>query len=300
MIKTLLALVLCSLITVPYSGFTNDVPCGGLQCNAGDSGTFVGASKKFIRSLATPSRPAGNSSPRVETWTEYSWVIDCPGNTPDQPDMALCGHAVQFCEENQPGSSGPYSIIYQRQVSERGPESPWERLVPTCYTDAVPARSAAPAELTEAMIVEQFHRTDFALPELRVEPPGGDVLVNLPVYAEIRWPDTGFEPGEVDTTTLAGQQVRIRPNLESVTYDFGDGTTFGPTSSLGGGYPDGDVTHIYAGDGDFEPTATVTFAGEVSVDGGDWATVPGTAEITGPSMSLTAHTSRNRLYTNPD
>lgn len=224
-------------------------------------------------------------------------MIDCVGNNPDNPEDVLCGRAVTYCEENVPGSSGPYSIIYRRVVDAGGPLSGWERVGPTCYTAEVPPRSgeAAP-ELTEAMVIEQFHRTQFAAPTVSVQPVDNRALVNLPVYFELSWPEEGHQPMEIDTTVLIGREVRIRPTLTSATYHFGDGSSHGPTTSLGGPYPTGDVTHEYAAEAMVTPHITVIYGGDVSVDGGTWAAIPGSVTVDGPTQPLEILTSTNRLY----
>ncbi|WP_139720474.1 hypothetical protein [Serinicoccus chungangensis] len=153
-------------------------------------------------------------------------------------------------------------------------------------------------ELTEAMIIEQFHRTQFALPQTVMEPPGNRTLVNLPVYFELAWPEGGFQPQEVDVTTLIGHEVRIRPTLVGATYVTGDGTVIGPTTSLGGPYPGGDITHEYGSAADVGPYISVEYGGEVSVDGGEWSTIPSTVTIDGPATPLEVLTSTNRLYSN--
>lgn len=148
------------------------------------------------------------------------------------------------------------------------------------------------------MIIEQFHRTQFALPQAVMEPPGNRTLVNLPVYFELVWPEGGFEPQEIDVTTLIGHEVRIRPTLVGATYYTGDGEQVGPTESLGGPYPEGDITHEYTSAGDVSPYISVEYGGEVSVDGGEWSTIPSTVTIDGPETPLEIVESRNRLYSN--
>lgn len=148
------------------------------------------------------------------------------------------------------------------------------------------------------MILEQFHRTDFALPQVVIQPPDGQTLVNLPVYFQLSWPSDGFEPGEVDTTTIVGHQVRIRPTLTGATYVTGDGASIGPTTSLGGPYPTGDITHEYTRAAEVAPYISVEYGGEVSVDGGAWSVIPGSATVEGPASPLQVLTSKNRLYSN--
>lgn len=273
-----------------------DPPCRDIVCEIGGGGSYVGMSKAETRHLRD-TFPPGTSPEAPEKWYEYSAVIDCAGNDPYYPDRVHCEFATAYCEEHRPDSHGPYSRIYRRVVDDSGPTSGYALVGPTCFRSVVPERSGEPPqELTEEMILEQFHQTQFALPSASVEPPGGRVLVNLPVYFELTWPEDGFEPEEIDTSEIIGHEVRIRPTLDSVTYFFGDGESIGPTESLGGSYPDGDVTHEYTDATAVEPYISVVYGGEVSVDGGAWSTIPGSVTVDGPATPLDVLTSTNRLY----
>lgn len=277
-------------------GVPPDPPCSGLECDHEGGGAEVGLRLAEVQALAGQYPPPRVGEDR-DTWFTYVAVIDCVGNTPDNPDAVHCDYAVNFCEDRVPDSHGPRSWIYRRVTGEDGPLDAWAVVGPTCYTDSVPPRSGADAqELTMEMILEQFHRTAFALPQPVIEPPDLRALVNLPVYFGLEWPADGFEPGEVDTTDIIGHEVRIRPNLQNVTYHFGDGSSVGPTQSLGGGYPDGDITHEYPGAGTVNPSIVVVYGGEVSVDGGEWMPIPGTATVDGPTVDLQVLESRNRLH----
>ncbi|WP_162801949.1 hypothetical protein [Ornithinimicrobium murale] len=267
-----------------------------IKCGIGRDGTYVGLSQEQTRNLRK-SYPPGRGPENPERWYEYVAVIACSGNDPHFPDRVHCEYATTYCEERQPGSSGPYSYIYRRIVDDDGNEGAYESVAPTCYRSDVPPRSGEPVkELTEEMIIEQFHQTDFALPSMSIEPPDGRTLVNLPVFYEAVWPEEGYEPDEIDTTDIIGFEVRIRPVLESATYHFGDGNSIGPTDSLGGPYPDGDVTHEYAEAATVEPYITVIFGGEVSVDGSAWTTIPGSVSVDGPLNPLEILTSSNQLF----
>ncbi|AXH95767.1 hypothetical protein DV701_06165 [Ornithinimicrobium avium] len=262
-------------------------------------GIYTGFTQDKTTALAQ-TYPPGSSAEIPTSIYQYVAVINCAPNSPEQPRLEICDASVNFCLENVPDSSGPYSIIYRRTAEPDG-SSPgdWSEIGRTCWTDSVPAASGSPAvELTEAMIVEQFHRTDFALPRAVIQPPDGSTLVNLPVYFQLDWPAAGFEPDEVDTTTLVGHEVRIRPTLIGATYVTGDGSSIGPTTSLGGGYPDGDVTHTYERSAEVSPHITVEYGGEVSVDGGEWTTIPSSATVAGPAAPLRVLASKNRLYDN--
>jgi hypothetical protein len=149
-----------------------------------------------------------------------------------------------------------------------------------------------------AMVLAAFHDTDFAKPTVEVEPKGNVTLVTLPTYFETRWPRAGYQPGEVDQVDparMAGFRVEIRPKVKSITYVYGDGTTSGPTTSLGGPYPTGDITKTYQQAGDFAVRADVTYAGEFRVDGGQWIAIPGDVTIRGTAENLTVTTAHARL-----
>lgn len=278
-----------------------DQPGDIITCIKDNDGTYVGLSEEQTIGLAD-DWPAGVNPEAPSAWYEYVAVIDCrPPNTIDEPRLEICQAALDVCQGVGGYTVNAYSIIYRRTVESGGDVlEDWADIGGTCYTDAVPSQSGEPAVvLTEAMILEQFHRTQFALPELVVQPPDGRTLVNLPVYFQLSWPEVGFEPGEVDTTTIVGHQVRIRPTLVGATYVTGDGASIGPTTSLGGPYPDGDITHTYvAAATGLTPYISVEYGGDVSVDGGEWLPIPGSATVDGPGSPLDVLTSKNRLYGN--
>ncbi len=229
---------------------------------------------------------------------EYVAVIACQQNTPQQPRLEICALALDLCDRLTPTGPGPLAWVYRRFITADGTESAWEVIGTTCFGSSVPPESGAAPVLTDAMIIEQFHQTDFAPPQALMQPPDNRTLVNLPVYYQLAWPEEGFEPQEIDTTDLAGFSVRIRPTLQDVTYSFGDGSSEGPTTSLGGPYPTGDITHTYLSKGSVNPSISVTYGGEVSVDGDDWQTIDASVAIDGPAVPLEVLTSRNRLYLN--
>jgi len=113
----------------------------------------------------------------------------------------------------------------------------------------------------------------------------------------VSWPATGFQPGEIDTITLLGTPVRIRPTLQGYTYVFGDGTSFGPTASPGGPYPIGDITHAYPTAGTYNARIDITYGGEFSVAGGAWIPIPDTVTVAGRLQPLTVKTVHARLVT---
>ncbi|MGB7449499.1 MAG: hypothetical protein WA892_10265 [Ornithinimicrobium sp.] len=223
-------------------------------------------------------------------------MINCPGNTINDVATAYCISADEYCETNEPDSAGPWSRLYRRVVNDDGDVGDWQNLGLTCFTDAVPATSGAPQDtLGINDIVAQFHRTDFAVPQVEIEPPGGRTLVHLPTFYALTWPNDGVEPEEVDTTTLLGHDVRIRPLFVNATYDFGDGDSSGPVKSLGGPYPNGGIQHVYVSRANVKASVSVTYGGEYSIDGQEWEPIPGSITVDGAVQPVEVLTSRNRL-----
>jgi hypothetical protein len=223
---------------------------------------------------------------------DYTSVYACPNNTPGETD-SLCPGAVMVCAGNTPQQGqGPRIRLYRRELDPNGAStSGWQLVGTTCLADLVPGRPV----LGLAQIMAAFHNTPWAKPTVHIQPEGNLTLVTLPTYFAVTWPEAGFQPGEADTVTLLGQQVQIRPTVDHYSYVFGDGTTLGPTTSPGGPYPSGEVTHAYPKAGVYNTRVDITFGGEFSLDGLAWITIPDTVTVPGPLQPLTVKTAHARL-----
>ena len=102
------------------------------------------------------------------------------------------------------------------------------------------------------------------------------------------------DPVVLWTTTL-GQQVEVVATPSAWTIDFGDGVVIGPTNHPGAPYPDLTNSHAYTQTGVYQVRVTTTYAGRYRVDDGSWRDVEGTASVTGPGVTLTAHTAQAHL-----
>ncbi|CCI52647.1 conserved hypothetical protein [Nostocoides jenkinsii Ben 74] len=182
--------------------------------------------------------------------------------------------------------------VYRRPY---GSDGPWVQVGWTCWSVLLPGSNTP----TMAMIEAAFHRTPFADPEVSIQPVGGRTLIRLDNWFAMKWSESGYEPEEIDTLNPAdwfSLRVRIKPIFESVTYDFGDGTSQGPTTSLGGVYPSGDIVKAYEAAGTYGVRATTVLKGEVSLNGSEWIAIPGQADLTGPTTDLEVVTAKNSLY----
>ena len=218
---------------------------------------------------------------------EYLSLNDCPEARPDSvTEQVSCAHALRDCP---PGQDGPLLRIWRRTLQAGRVVEPWSPRGITCAADVAPG---ARPTLTMADITAQLMRTPWAHPHISSQPAGDLTLVNLTTYYQVHWSTTGYQPGEIDQSVLRGIPVRIRPRLAGFTYDFGDGTTHGPTISTGGTYPDGDVRHAYRAAGQYEVRVTTTFGADYSLDGTTWNPIPRTVTVPGPTTTITVREAR--------
>lgn len=279
-----LAAVLLSLWLSPLAVAQPEAPAP-----PGFGGGFSGGGSTIEYYLERDrARVTGGEKPGVTY--RYSSVSFCAEGPDDYRADFYCAAAIRECANNTPDQGlGPANRIFRQEEGE----STWEFRGVTCFPNLV---DDGP-QLTMAMILEAFHDTAFAVPQITTEPRGDVTLVTLPTYYQVSWPEAGFAPDQIDTTNLLGFSVEIRPRLDSLTYHFGDGTTAGPTTDLGGPYPRGGITHEYERKGTFDARADVTYGGQFRVNGGAWSDIPGTTTITGASTPVTVMESRARLVT---
>ena len=260
-----------------------------------DGAVVRGMQKAELATLA--GMQPGSATAGDGPYYEFASVAHCPGATVGGSGFDnFCGQATGYCAGNTLESGlGPAVRIMQREVDATGAPvagATWTSVGITCFPELVPG--SAPT-LTMAMVLEQFHRTQFALPDVSMQPVGNRTLVNLPTYYQVDWAAGGFAPQSIDTSTIIGRQVEIRPTFQWVEYHYGDGISSGREQSLGGPYPTGNIRHTYTAIGDRQVQATVSYGGEFRVDGGAWIPIPDTVEIQGTPQALTVLEARARL-----
>lgn len=148
------------------------------------------------------------------------------------------------------------------------------------------------------MIQDAFNHTPWAIPQISTQPTGNTTLVGLDTFYKVNWTEAGFQPDEIDAidpVRMNGYHVDIRVKLDHFSYQFGDGAIFGPTTSIGGVYPNGNITHKYFTGGAYPASVVTTFAGEFRINGGTWAPIPNTATVPGPATTVTVRTAQAQL-----
>ncbi|GAB3111388.1 hypothetical protein GCM10027055_11890 [Janibacter alkaliphilus] len=156
----------------------------------------------------------------------------------------------------------------------------------------------APPTPSLGQIQEAFRELPFCMPEPTISPPGGKTLINFDTYYTASWPDGScLVPGEVsDTVTLLSWDIEYRIAAQDYTYDYGDGQTSGATTSTGGPYPTGDVTHQYSDTGTVDVRIDARLTGDYRVNGGAWQDLAATADLQDePAIPLTVVQAKNRL-----
>ena len=278
-------------------------PHAALAAGGGWGGGFTGGGARMdlkelsdLRKLKAEAARLRSTNAAVQY--RYASAANCPGNTPDSANSDdLCTEAARFCAGNTPEEGlGPSVRPFRREIDASGnPKGAWRQYGVTCFPQEAPG---AKPGLTMQLVLAAFHDTKFATPSVAIQPKGNVTLVTLPTYFQLVWPQAGFQPREVDRPSparMAGFSVEIRPTLKSVNYVYGDGTSSGPTESLGGPYPEGDVTKAYAKAGTFPVRADVTYGGQFRVDGGGWIDIPDQVVVRGTPETLAVKTAKARL-----
>ena len=273
-------------------------PCAGAKCLLLGGGAKVSVTVHGATS-ALPGSSSGKSVVDQQLPTLETTIIPaCPGNDPNADsayDMA-CQQLISSCQAGGLGP-GPMTWIWSRPIDVNGaPTGPWVRTGFSCNLPVSTVGPGARPALTVAAIRDAFRQVDFALPAVNVQPEGNVTLVNLPTYFEVQWPELGVQPREIAEVQLLGRNVRIRPLGKSFVYRFGDGDQLGPTSDVGGPYPDGRIRHTYTRPAKAAVVSVVaTYGGEFSVDEGPWQEVGETITINGPAEGVQVREARARL-----
>ena len=234
-----------------------------------------------------------SAAPRYEYSSTFACQDTAPGSNPD----ALCTNALIACT-NPADGPGPLTRLWRRTLVQAQPPTPWELVGTTCWPNVAPGSRPT---LTMAMILNAFHTTPWSKPTITTQPAGNITLVTLDTFYQVSWSPEGFQPGEVeriDPAVMLGFAVEIRPRLERFTYVFGDGESFGPTTSEGGVYPTGAITHKFQKAGVYPSRVDTTFGADFRVNGGPWAPIPDTVTVPGPATDVTVKTARAVLVNN--
>lgn len=112
------------------------------------------------------------------------------------------------------------------------------------------------------------------------------------------WPsEGGLKPGDVSKPVkLLSWTIEFKIAAKDYRYDYGDGSTSEWTSSPGGVYPDGDITHTYERTGSRSVKVDARLVGQYRVNGGAWQDLGTVADLQDePVTDLEVLGTRTRL-----
>lgn len=168
----------------------------------------------------------------------------------------------------------------------------WPRLGanPSCIYSEDPA--AFQERLREA-ILTAFQEAPITPGTMTLQPsPHTLIGAHTNVYVEAS--------SQVFEMELLGQSIRIEVEPTEYTFNYGDGTSYGPVSTSGGPLPEarwGEQTptsHMYSQTGDFTVGITTFFSGQYSVNGGPMIPMDGRAEVASPSQLVSVWRAESR------
>ncbi|MGL5825396.1 MAG: hypothetical protein ACRCYU_11360 [Nocardioides sp.] len=151
-------------------------------------------------------------------------------------------------------------------------------------------------EVTPELALTAFRNLAWPKPDLVIQPPGGETLVNLATnfYTTLTTPKT-------QTVTLLGQQITIEATPAEYRFVFDEEGEYLDTKNPGHAYPQLDNTYEYQ-DAHVTryPFVWVTYTGRYRVGDGPWTAIPDTLAIRGDSERLRIIEATPRLIAPPD
>lgn len=260
----------------------------------GEAGSWVEEEGELRDRMLRQFAVQSNYDDRLAGGANRSTPSADPGNY-SLVDLCAGGSNAEACEARESctlldGSQGQNLYV---EYAEPGAEAK-RATRPICSpADQVP-EGDEPMPLP-VFTVEDLRRLEVS-PAVTAVEPEPDTLVGLHTNMYASAEDQVFD------TELAGFPVQVRVTPVSYTWDYGDGTTFGPTELSGGPLPAGswdeptDTSHQYADTGDVSVVLTTEFAGEYSISGGPWLPVDGTSTVSSDPVALSVWRSTVRNY----
>jgi hypothetical protein len=214
----------------------------------------------------------------------YRYRLHCADRIAED-DVQCVGAAV-------PCTSVPDGTLYDVFRAEDTAGSVWELIGVACLGAG---DLAGLGEVTPELVLTAFQRLSWPKPELVVQPPGGETLVNFETnfYTTLTKPRT-------QTVRLLGQQVTIEATPASYGFVFDENGQYTETEDPGAPYPELINTYEYQ-DAHVvrHPWVQVTYTGRYRVGGGEWTPIPDTLTVDGDPVNLTVIEGQPNLIGTP-
>jgi len=242
--------------------------------------TWDESARRFVRQV--PGAPAADPN-------QYKYELQCHLGGGDFDTECLA--VLVDCKNGPDGKEGIPVVWLKAPAGVPNPVWTYHS-GPTCLFDA------RPEELLPriaALIQTEFQKLPIAAGKATAQPSPHT----------LRGAETNFfaeaAQQQFDIKILA-QDVHVVAKPVEYTWNFGDGTSLGPTTTPGGPLPQdrwGEKTatsHIYAQTGDFSVVLTTHFQGTYSVNGGPPLPIPGQGQFNSPPQTVSVWRSITRNY----
>ena len=267
------SMVLVVLLTLAPSASVVFASGNGHKSNWGDTGIGTEAWNKIPgKDLFGPSSDSGDSDPYM-----YKYVIACTERRQNAASSCIIG--TRTCT----AAKGGQSVDWFRSLKPPHP------LVWTLVAGSTCIYSEKPRDVLADIAAQISH-------EFQKSPIQPATIGSQPGPHTLRGQETNFYATAQEqhfTITLLGQKVHITATPAAYTWNYGDGTRWGPTPSAGAPLPDeriGEQTktsHPYTATGHYTITVTTHFNGTYTVNGGPSLPIPGQGNIPSNPLALT-------------
>jgi hypothetical protein len=270
---------LAALISPANAGGDAGCPPGMTQVHTSSTGVTATTLVCVPGTSTSGDGETNGGSAGDYTYTEVSWLPDCPQVTPGNPvDSATNCLSAHNC----PNPQQERWIEFGRTVTVKNNVatefSAWSVITTQCMADP-PPQTGPVLVVTPGMILSAAKRLGLPALEVRVQ-PAGKTLVNFPTIFYTR-------PQPFDhTITLLGQSIEVQAQPTEYEWLFGDGQTLSGNRP-GRPYPAEEITHIYANAHlTVHPRVDVTYSIRYRIGGGGWQQLADTVMVPGPAANL--------------
>ncbi|MGL5823924.1 MAG: hypothetical protein ACRCYU_03655, partial [Nocardioides sp.] len=175
------------------------------------------------------SAVAGLNASSASDGYRYRVRLYCLSRLPGQ-DSACAGGSTDC----SPPAGG---VLYDLLRADAAPGSSWTQVGQACLGQG---DLLGLGEITPELVLTEFRKLTWPKPDLIIQPPGGETLVNLATnfYTTLTTPKT-------QTVTLLGQRITIEATPAEYQFVFGEDGEYLDTKNPGGAYPRLDNTYEY-------------------------------------------------------
>lgn len=251
--------------------------------NDGGAGVDSWHRDRRTSDFARPTPGQTNTDPN-----DYKYELECHLGDGDFDLRCLRGQLK--CEDAPGGETGIPVAWFSRPRGIAG--AGWGRVGRSCLYDPKP-EDLLPR--IAASIQRQFETL----------PVDAGAVVAQPSPHTLRGAETNFYADAKEQRfdiTMFGQKVHVVATPVEYTWNYGDGTVFGPQPSMGGPLPQdrwGEKTrtsHAYGATGDFQVVMTTIFRGTYSVNDGPPLPIPGEGQFSAAPQTISVWRSITRNY----